>query len=91
MSNVSDVKEYLSNIGKAMDWDDAHNVYGTPGSEVIPWLHKKPQSFEDTFVAMYYYMRDAGITLTLDYNPDEVDVNRMLNASEIRKRALDGQ
>lgn len=91
MSNVSDVKEYLSNIGKAMDWDDAHNVYGTPGSEVIPWLHKKPQSFEDTFVAMYYYMRDAGITLTLEYNPDEVDVNRMLSASEIRKRALDGQ
>ena len=91
MSGNIEVKDYLKMVGAAMDWDELHNVYGAPQTEVIPWLHKKPTNFTDTFEALYSYLRDLGITVTFEYNHEDVDIDRMLLAASIRKRESDGK
>lgn len=91
MTNDFHAKDYLEMMGVAMDWDAEHSVYGREGTETIPWLHKKPTTFKDTFTALYSYLKDAGITVRLDYDPDAVDVHRMLTAGEIRRRADNGE
>lgn len=91
MSKNIDVKDYLKVVGTAMDWDALHDVYGAPQTEVIPWLHKKPTSYTDTFEALYSYLRDSGVTVTFEYNPEEVDIDRMLLAASIRKRESNGE
>lgn len=84
MKKSIDPKSYLAALGKAMDWDAEHDVYGQPGTETIPWLHKKPESYSDIFLAMQTYLRDCGVTITFEYDHEEVDIDRMLKASEIR-------
>ena len=91
MSKNIDVKDYLRMVGTAMDWDALHDVYGTPQTEVIPWLHKKPANYKDTFDALYSYLRDLGITVTFEYNHEDVDIDRMLLAASIRKREARGE
>lgn len=91
MTEQLDFLTYLRKLGKAMDWDVENNVHGQPGTETIPWLHKKPASVEDTLVAAYSYMRDAGVSIVATYDAEEVDMNKMLAAGEIRLEVQNGQ
>lgn len=84
MSEKINTREYLDVIGEAMDWDAEHDVYGKPGTATIPWLHKKPVTYKDTFKALVSYLDDAGVTVTLTYDHEEVNIGRMLRAANIR-------
>ena len=91
MNEQLDFLTYLQKLGKAMDWDVKNNVHGKPGTETIPWLHKKPTSVEDTLVAAYSYMRGAGITVVATYDAEDVDIARMTTAGDIRLGVQNGK
>lgn len=91
MNEQLDFLTYLQKLGKAMDWDVKNNVHGKPGTETIPWLHKKLTSVEDTLVAAYSYMRDAGITVVATYDAEDVDIARMTTAGDIRLGVQNGK
>ena len=74
-------------VGKGMDSDVKNQVYGRPGTETIPYLHKKPTSNEEILLAAYEIMRSSGITLHVEYNPAEFDLDMVQRAQRIRLEA----
>lgn len=86
-SMSEDPRGIFEAIGVGMESDIKNNVYGRPGTEKIPYLHKKPTSAREILVAAYEMMRASGITLKVEYNHTEVDLDMTLAARDIRVQA----
>lgn len=82
-----DIRTLLVTIGEGMDYDEKHSIHGRPGTETIPYLHKKPTTNRDRLIAAYEMIRASGITLEINYDPHSVDVDQTLQARDIRLKA----
>ena len=77
----------FKSVGKGMDSDVRNEVYGKPGTESIPYLHKKPTSNEEILLAAYEIMRSSGVTLKVEYHPEDFDLDMTCRAHGIRLEA----
>lgn len=83
----TNARTLFKSVGKGMDSDVRNEVYGRPGTEKIPYLHKKPTSNEEILLAAYEIMRSSGVTLKVEYYPEDFDIDMTFRAQEIRFEA----
>lgn len=84
---MTNSREIFRVIGHSMDVDMDLKTHGREGTERISYLHKKPETCKEILEAAYEMMRASGMTITIDYDPEEVDTDSALLARDIRLKA----
>ena len=78
-------------FGKALDFDEKNGTSNHPKSIPYFWLSHHPANYEQMMEAAYEFFRFHGVSFTVDYNPEEVDLEALLKLAAIRKEAGDAR